>query len=413
MKYIKTGQGVIVSEPQKANLNLAQNRAFLVNSPPSEAVGLDPLQVGSEVGDLIKEISGQLVGMEETTHLLGLGLISGGNVFLWSLPGAGKSTIARLLAAGIDGEFYSINLAPSTSLNDLIGPPSISALKKDKWDRALCGVPTTDIAVIDEWDKGSKVVHNLLLQAMEERTVKTSNGNKRIPLLLGIAAANDIPDPNIGNAIWDRLLFRMQVKYPGDYLSLLDATGGRKPVQPRLSPGDIQLVQGWVDYQALRLPREIKEKMGEIYAEMKRKGMEVSPRRFVRWAQAIVAEALINGRTTPEMRDLYTGAYILWVNLEDMEGVHKMVGASSDPEKAILVQAEAVIENVKQELPKLKTETPDVLSVVMNLQTGLNTYRKQLEGIRNGGNGTKKDQLLKDIQELNSDLLDKASELSA
>jgi len=30
----------------------------------------------------------------------------------------------------------------------------------------------------------------------------------------------------------------------------------------------------------------------------------------------------------------------------------------------------------------------------MNLQTGLNTYRKQLEGIRNGGNGTKKDQLL-------------------
>ena len=413
MKYIKTGQGVIVSESQKANLNLANSRAFLVDNPPSGAVELDPLQVGSEVGDLINEISGQLVGMEETTHLLGLGLISGGNVFLWSLPGAGKSTIARLLAAGIDGEFFSINLSPSTSLNDLIGPPSISALKKDKWDRALCGVPTTDIAVIDEWDKGSKVVHNLLLQAMEERTVKTSDGNKHIPLLLGIAAANDIPDPSIKNAIWDRLLFRMQVKYPGDYLSLLDVTGGRKPVQPRLSPEDIQLVQGWVDYQALNLPRGIKEKMGEIYAEMKRKGMKVSPRRFVRWARAIVAEAMINGRTTPEMRDLYTGAYILWVNLEDMEGVHKLVGASSDPEKAILVQAEAVIENVKQELPKLKTETPDVLSVVMNLQTGLNKYRKQLNGIRNGGNGTKKDQLLKQIQELNSDLLDKASEFSA
>jgi len=413
MKYIKTDQGVIVSDPQNANLNLAHNRAFLVDSPPSGAVELDPLQVGSEVGDLIKEISGQLVGMEETTHLLGLGLISGGNVFLWSLPGAGKSTIARLLASGIDGKFYSINLAPSTSLNDLIGPPSISALKKDKWDRALCGIPDSEIAVIDEWDKGSKVVHNLLLQAMEERTVKTSEGNKSIPLLLGIAAANDIPDPSIKNAIWDRLLFRMQVKYPGDYLSLLDATGGRKPVQPRLSPSDIQLVQGWVDYQALRLPREIKEKMGEIYAEMKRKGMEVSPRRFTRWAQAIVAEALINGRTTPEMRDLYTGAYILWVNLEDMEGVHKMVGASSDPEKATLVQAEAMIENVKQELPKLKTETPDVLSIVMNLQTGLNKYRKQLNGIRNGGNGAKKDQLIKEIQELNSDLLDKASEFSA
>ena len=413
MKYIKTDQGAIVTETQKALLKLAHNRAFLVDNPPQGATELDPVQVGSEVEDLMNEISGQLVGMNETVHLLGLGLLSGGNVFLWSLPGAGKSTIARLLAAGIDGDFFSLNLGPETGKNDLFGPPSLSALKQDKWERAWSRAATAHIAIFDEWDKASRVVHNQLLTAMEEKTITTTNGNQSIPLLLGIAAANDVPDPSLNNAIWDRLLFRMQVKYPGDYLSLLDVTGGRKPVQPRLSPEDIQLIQGWVDYQAMNLPKEIKEKMGEIYAEMKRKGMKASPRRFVRWARAIVAEAVINGRTTPEMQDLYTGAYILWVNLEDMEGVHKLVGASSDPEKAILVQAEAVIENVKQELPKLKPETPDVLSVVMNLQTGLNTYRKQLDGIRNGGNGSKKDQLLKDIQELNSDLLDKASEFSA
>ena len=96
-----------------------------------------------------------------------------------------------------------------------------------------------------------------------------------------------------------------------------------------------------------------------------------------------------------------------------MEQVHKIVGASSDPEKAILVQSEATIENVNQELSRLKSETPDVLSIVMNLQTGLNAHRKQLEGIRNGGNIEKKEQLLKQIQELNSDLLDKASEFSS
>ena len=286
-------------------------------------------------------------------------------------------------------------------------------MKQDKWERAWSRVADTHIALFDEWDKASKVVHNQLLTAMEEKTITTTDGNQNIPLLLGIAAANDIPDPNLKNPSWDRLLFRMQVKYPGNYQSLLDVMGGRKPVQPQLSPQDIQLTQGWVDYQAMKLPREIKEKMGEIYAEMKRKGMKVSPRRFVRWAHAIVAEAVVNGRTKPEMRDLYTGAYILWVDLEDMEPVHKLVGASSDPEKAILVQSEATIENVNQELSKLKPETPDVLSIVMNLQTGLNKYRKQLEGIRNGGNVEKKDQLLKQIQELNSDLLDKASEFSS
>lgn len=94
-----------------------------------------------------------------------------------------------------------------------------------------------------------------------------------------------------------------------------------------------------------------------------------------------------------------------------METVQKIVGASSDPEKAILVQAEATIEGVDQELVKLTKDTPNVLSKVMDLQTGLNAHRKQLEGIRNGG--VQKEQLLKKIQDLNSDLIDKASEFSA
>jgi MoxR-like ATPase len=413
MKYIQVDQGAIVTETRKARLHLANGHAFLVDAPPAGAAALDPGQVGGAVADLRDEISAQLVGMAEAVHLLGLGLLSGGNVFLWSLPGAAKSTMARLLAAGIKGDFFSLNLGPDTGKNDLFGPPSLSAMKQDKWERAWSRVATAHIALFDEWDKASRVVHNQLLTAMEEKAITTTQGNKNIPLLLGIAAANDVVDPTPRNASWDRLLFRMQVKYPGNYQDLLGVTGGRKPVRPQLSPEDIQLIQGWVDYQAMRLPREIQEKMGEIYAEMRRKGMSVSPRRFVRWARAIAAEAVINGRNTPEMRDLYTGAYILWINPEDMEQVHKIVGASSDPEKAVLVQAEATLESVTQELGNLKRETPQVLSIVMDLQTGLNAHRKQLEGIRNGGNLEKKDQLLGQIQKLNSDLIDKATEFSS
>ena len=106
---------------------------------------------------------------------------------------------------------------------------------------------------------------------MEEKLVTTNKGNKTIPMLLGIAAANDVVDPNPRNASWDRLLFRMQVKYPGDYKSLLTVAGGRKPVRPRLEPEDIQLIQGWVDNKAMHLPSEIREAMSAIYAEMKTK----------------------------------------------------------------------------------------------------------------------------------------------
>lgn len=411
MKYIKTDNGVICTEEKNHQMRLAQGHAYLHQSPPSGAVEIQPEDVGKEVANLRDEIASQLVGLEQAVHLLAMGLVSGGNVFLWSLPGAAKSTMARMMAAGISGDFFSLNLGPDTGKSDLFGPPSLSAMKKDQWERAWSRVATAHITLFDEWDKASQVVHNQLLTAMEEKQVTTNKGNKNIPLLLGIAAANEVVDPNPRNASWDRLLFRMQVKYPGDYQSLLTVSGGRKPIQPRLDPEDIKLIQGWVDHQAMLLPQEIREAMSAIYAEMKRKGFEVSPRRFVRWARAIVAEALLSGRTAPDMGDLYTGASILWVKPEDMETVQKIVGASSDPEKAILVQAEATIEGVDQELVKLTNETPNVLSRVMDLQTGLNAHRKQLESIRNGG--VQKENLLKRIQELNSDLIDKASEFSA
>ena len=411
MKYIKTQNGVISTEEKNHVMRLAQGHAYLQKSAPSGAVEILPEDIGKEVAALRDEITSQFIGMEDAVHLMAMGLVSGGNVFLWSLPGAAKSSTARMFAAGIDGDFFSLNLGPDTGKNDLFGPPSLSAMKNDQWDRAWSRTATAHITLFDEWDKASQVVHNQLLTAMEEKLVTTNKGNKEIPLLLGIAAANDVPDPNLRNASWDRLLYRMNVKYPRDYKLLLSVFGGRKPIQPRLSPEDIQLIQGWVDHQAMNLPQEICEAMSAIYAEMKRKGHEVSPRRFVRWARAIVAEAVLDGRTDPEMGDLYTGANILWVKPEDKEKVQKIVGASSDPEKATLIQAEATIEGVDQELVKLNKDTPNVLSKVMDLQTGLNTHRKRLEGIRNGG--VHKEQLLKKIQELNSDLIDKASEFSS
>ena len=216
MKYIKTQNGVIVTDEKNHLMRLAQGHAYLLQSPPNGAVEIIPEDVGKEVANLRDEISDQLVGMEQAVHLLAMGLVSGGNVYLWSLPGAAKSTIARMMAAGISGEFYSLNLGPDTPKNDLFGPPSLSAMKNDKWDRSWSRVATAHIAMFDEWDKASKTVHNQLLTAMEEKQVTTNKGNKDIPLLLGIAAANDVVDPHLGNASCDRLLFRMFVKYPGD-----------------------------------------------------------------------------------------------------------------------------------------------------------------------------------------------------
>ncbi|TFG48119.1 MAG: hypothetical protein E4H33_04755, partial [Anaerolineales bacterium] len=136
MKYIKTQNGVIVTDEKNHLMRLAQGHAYLLQSPPNGAVEIKPADIGKEVAGLRDEISDQLVGLEQAVHILAMGLVSGGNVFLWSLPGAAKSTMARMWAAGISGEFFSLNLGPDTGKNDLFGPPSLSAMKQDQWDRA-------------------------------------------------------------------------------------------------------------------------------------------------------------------------------------------------------------------------------------------------------------------------------------
>jgi len=83
------------------------------------------------------EIKSQLISMDEEIDLVLVGLLTGENVFFLSLPGAAKTTLARMVAKGIDGRFFRINLNPDVSRNDLFGPLDPNALRDGRC-RARC-----------------------------------------------------------------------------------------------------------------------------------------------------------------------------------------------------------------------------------------------------------------------------------
>ena len=414
MKTIKVKDGYLVlaaEAQQKQDLILAHGRVYLVPNKPQNAETVDPSDVGAQTAELLDEIRDQVVGLDPAIDVLGQGLISSGNVFMWSLPGAAKSTVARLMAEGIDGWMFRLNLSPATGEEEIFGPYSLEALKRDVQERAWARTAVADIAMFDEWDKASDTVRNVLLQAMEEHTVTTNQGEMPIPLLLGIGAANSIVGAGVHNAAWDRFLFRIMVQYPDEYANLFDVAGGRRSIKTRIDKSDIMLVQGWVDYMTLSMPEEIKAGMLNIHDQIKKKGVSVSGRRFVRWANAVVASALLDGRDSPTQDDLFTGANILWVNIDEMDEVQKVVGALSDAEKGILVRAAGVLENVETSLVGLTTDTPDVYKLLFDLQSGIKRVREELDGVRKKRHQDEKGRILSLAQRLESDLTEKSDEL--
>jgi hypothetical protein len=54
----------------------------------------------------------------------------------------------------------------------------------------------------------------MLLEAYEEHALSEPDAVHRLPLLLGIAASNELANATPQNAAWDRIQLRKEVSYP-------------------------------------------------------------------------------------------------------------------------------------------------------------------------------------------------------
>jgi len=393
-------------------ITLARGRVGLYARPPQGALRLDPQEFLGKVQALQEEINAQLIDMQESVAVCLAALLAGENVFLISLPGAAKSTLARLVAEAINGQFFRVVLNPDISRNDLIGSLDPQAIQQGRWQRKLSGIATASVALLDEFFKSSGVVRNMLLDALEEHRVAQPDGDSHIPLLLGIAASNEIVDASAKNAVWDRMLFRLKVNYPHadeDWLQLLGSDSGRRGIATRLDPEEIMLFQALVELRARELARPIQQAMNKVRKEWVRKGGVVSPRRFLGWARAIVAAALLEGSDAIQPRHLMVGQYILWTDLEDIPAVVQIVGGISDPERALLLSVAADIEQLENQADSLEN-----LQALAKFRAQLTKLGAKLErGIHSSQHAERRGALLAAIAKLQDEGVEKAIALAA
>jgi MoxR-like ATPase len=162
--------------------------------------------------DVIGEM---VIGKPATVELAVVCLLSEGHLLIEDVPGTGKTTLARAMAAAIDTEWRRIQFTPDLLPADITGTSVLDPRTGEFEFRP--GPVFAEIVIADEINRASPKTQSALLEVMEERqvTVDGTTHPARRPFLV-VATQNPVDMEGtyaLPEAQLDRFLMRLQLGY--------------------------------------------------------------------------------------------------------------------------------------------------------------------------------------------------------
>lgn len=312
----------------------------------------DPLQ--AKFAAARAELSAALIERDEEVDLALTALVANEHLLLVGPPGCGKSLLLDgLLGWLAGGTRFSILLTKFTTVDEVMGPVSLHALKEDRFRRVTAGrLPEAHLAFIDELWKASSAILNTLLRVLNERTVENDGAVVKVPLLLCVAASNEWASSDTGkelNALQDRFLFRKTVR------PILTRTGRDRLLWTRdhvpklttsITPDEVRTAHAAAT--ALPWSNEAREALEAILAELAREGVRPGDRRQFKAVGAAAAYGWLCGAAEVRPEHLEVLAHVLWDAPEEQPEVcARVIAKVANPVgmrvTSLLVEVESVL----------------------------------------------------------------------
>ena len=243
-------------------------------------------------------------GKDRAIQLALTALLARGHLLIEDIPGVGKTTLARTLAAALGGSFRRIQFTSDLLPSDILG---VSIYRADQHTFEFRRGPIfANVVLADEINRTTPRTQSALLEAMSEGQVSIDDHTHSLePPFLVIATQN--PTEHFGTyplpeSQMDRFLLRLRLGYPGrdEERQILRERGAGDPVaaiEPAIDHATLAELQDAA--AAVTVSEPLLDYAMEIIEQTRTSpdlAVGVSTRGALAWYRAAQAHALVAGR---------------------------------------------------------------------------------------------------------------------
>ncbi|MGY2129359.1 AAA family ATPase [Blastococcus sp. SYSU DS0617] len=263
-----------------------------------------PVDVAAAAGRIAANVGRVVQGKDAVVRLALVTLLAEGHLLVEDVPGVGKTTLAKALAASIDATVRRIQFTPDLLPSDVTGVAVYDQESREFEFKP--GAIFANVVVADEINRASPKTQSALLECMEERQVTVDGVSYELarPFLV-MATQNPLEMEGtypLPEAQRDRFTTRVSMGYPDQdaELAMLDDRATTDPLAGLLPVADAASVRDLITAVGrLHVAEAVRRYVVDLVGSTRRSPnlrLGASPRAGLQLLRAARASAALAGR---------------------------------------------------------------------------------------------------------------------